>query len=84
MTDMAMGSAAPQDDGQPRVLEEALFWLTGEGRDQDPEQLLAQLRARFARAGHAKLADLVYEMVKACMAALPDFSVRTLLHSRPT
>jgi len=83
MTEMEMGGSSPRDTGPSGALNEALSWLTGEGRSHDPAALLVQLRERFAKAGHGKLADLVYEMVKACLAALPDFSVRTLLHDRP-
>jgi tetratricopeptide (TPR) repeat protein len=83
MTEMEMGESSPRKAGPPGALNEALSWLTGEGRAHEPAALLAKLRERFAKAGHGKLADLVYEMVKACLAELPDFSVRTLLHARP-
>ncbi len=64
-------------------LTEALGYLTGEGRRHDAATLLQQLHARFRSAGTGKLADLVYEMAKACLAALPDFSVRTRLLAEP-
>jgi len=83
MTEMQMGGSDPSDAGPRAALNEALSWLTGEGRAHDSAALLVQLRERFAKAGHGKLADLVYELAKACLAALPDFSVRTLLHARP-
>jgi hypothetical protein len=71
-------------DRAPRpLLTEALAYLTGEGRQHTPEQLLARLQARFRAEGRGKLADLVYEMAKACLQALPDFSVRTLLQVEP-
>jgi hypothetical protein len=83
MTKLRAGEGAPRDANPPVLLNEVLSWLTGTGRDLDTTALLGQLRQRFAEAGHGKLADLVYEMVKACLAALPDFSVRTLLHTSP-
>jgi hypothetical protein len=67
----------------PPFLREALGYLTGEGRRHGAADLLEGLYARFRVAGREKLADLVYEMTKACLAALPDFSVRTLLHDEP-
>ncbi|HTE05796.1 MAG TPA: hypothetical protein VK824_06340 [Planctomycetota bacterium] len=67
----------------PPFLREALGYLTGEGRRHTAADLLEGLYARFRVAGREKLADLIYEMSKACLAALPDFSVRTLLHSEP-
>jgi tetratricopeptide (TPR) repeat protein len=67
----------------PAFLNEALGYLTGEGRRQSADALLQQLYARFRVAGNEKLADLVYEMVKACLSALPDFSVRTRLLVEP-
>jgi len=68
---------------EPAFLTEALGYLTGEGRRQSADALLRQLYARFAVAGHERLADLVYEMAKACLSALPDFSVRTRLIVEP-
>jgi hypothetical protein len=68
---------------EPAFLTEALGYLTGEGRRHSADALLKQLYARFRVAGHEKLADLVYEMVKACLSALPDFSVRTRLLVEP-
>jgi hypothetical protein len=66
-----------------RFLPEALAWLSGEGRGHGPDELLTGLYERFRSAGREKLADLVYEMAKACLAALPDVSVRTLLRAAP-
>lgn len=66
-----------------RFLPEALGYLSGEGRRHDAEQLLARLRERFRHEGRLKLADLLYEMAKACLTSLPDFSVRTLLREVP-
>jgi hypothetical protein len=73
----------PPENMHPPFLREALGYLTGEGRRQSATELLDGLYARFRVAGRGKLADLVYEMTKACLAALPDFSVRTLLHEPP-
>ena len=84
---MSETSMSPQPDPQRRTpspfLGEALGYLAGEGRRHTAEQLLEQLRARFRVAGREKLADLVYEMAKACLRELPDFSVRTLLRAEP-
>jgi len=75
---------SPGPAPQPAPLVgEALAWLTGEGRQLGAERLLAGLRERFRNAGREKLADLVYELAKACLAALPELSVRTRLHSEP-
>ncbi len=71
------------DEKERPLVREALGYLTGEGRPQSAADLLDGLYARFRAAGREKLADLVYEMTKACLAALPDFSVRTLLHDEP-
>ncbi len=60
----------------PRLLPEALRLLTGEGRARSPQQLLDALHDRFRSAGREKLADLVYEMVRACLAAFPDYADR--------
>jgi hypothetical protein len=74
----------PHDERpEPPFLREALGYLTGEGRRHGAADLLAGLYSRFREAGREKLADLVYEMAKACLAALPDFSVRTLLRTEP-
>ncbi|MBM3986026.1 MAG: hypothetical protein FJ296_10125, partial [Planctomycetes bacterium] len=84
MNDTSMG---PQPDPPRRTpspfLGEALGYLSGEGRRHTAAQLLEQLRARFGSAGRGKLADLVYEMAKACLRELPDFRVRTLLRAEP-
>jgi hypothetical protein len=84
---MSDTSMSPQP-GPPRrtpspFLGEALGYLSGEGRRHTAAQLLEQLRARFRVAGRGKLADLVYEMAKACLRELPDFQVRTLLRAEP-
>ncbi|MGQ0553272.1 MAG: hypothetical protein ACT4PU_08630 [Planctomycetota bacterium] len=68
---------------EPDLLHEALTYLTGEGRAHPPAELLERLYGRFRSAGRDRLADLVYEMAKACLAALPDVSVRTLLQVEP-
>lgn len=73
---------APERD-HDELLPEALAFLTGEGRPRTAEGLLAGLHARFASAGRAKLADLVYEMTKARLAVFPDFAVRTQLAVAP-
>jgi len=83
MTEMDVNRKPPDDRRDPPFLREALGYLTGEGRRQTATDLLDGLYARFRVAGREKLADLVYEMTKACLAALPDFSVRTLLHEEP-
>lgn len=82
MNEVSM-SRQPDPPARTPVLGEALSWLAGEGRRHDAAALAAQLRARFRVAGRGKLADLLYEMAKACLRALPDFSVRTRLHAEP-
>ncbi len=83
MTDMDSDPQPEAAGHEPRLLKEALGYLTGEGRRQTAADLLGQLRARFREAGREKLSDLVYEMTKACFTVLPDMSVRTLLHTEP-
>jgi hypothetical protein len=78
-----MSDILSDDPAQRPLLRDALLYLTGEGREHTPDQLLQRLRASFRAAGREKLADLVYEMSKACLRALPDFSVRTLLQAEP-
>lgn len=76
-------SRQPDPPARTPVLGEALSYLAGEGRRLGSAALLEQLRTRFRVAGHGKLADLLYEMAKACLRALPDFSVRTRLQAEP-
>jgi hypothetical protein len=83
MSEMSASPQPPRRSHPPAVFAEALGYLTGEGRRHTPEQLMQQLHARFRLAGREKLADLVYELAKACLRALPDFSVRTLLQAEP-
>lgn len=79
-----MSDTSMSQNPMPRpLLHEALTYLTGEGRRDTPEQLLQRLHVSFRAAGREKLADLVYELAKACLRALPDFTVRTLLHAEP-
>ena len=72
-----MTAPEPQAGPGSELLAGALAFLSGEGRDRSPERLLSGLYERFANAGQQKLAELVYEMCKARLAVLPDFSART-------
>ena len=71
--------SAPERQAGPdsELLAGALAYLSGEGRDRTPERLLSGLYERFASAGQQKLAELVYEMCKARLNVLPDFTART-------
>ena len=71
-------SPTPRPGGDPAsFLPEALRFLSGEGRARSPEELLDALHDRFRSAGREKLADLVYEMVRSCMASFPDYAQRS-------
>ncbi len=64
-------------------LGEALGYLRGEGRGRTPEQLRAELQERFQDAGRRRLADLVYEMLKACLSEVPDVTERIAMADVP-
>lgn len=64
-------------------LGEALGYLRGEGRGRSPDELRAALQQRFADAGRQRLADLVYEMVKACLSEVPDVTERIAMADAP-
>jgi len=72
-----MSAPEPHAGPDSELLAGALAYLSGEGRDRTPERLLSGLYERFASAGQQKLAELVYEMCKARLSVLPDFSART-------
>jgi len=70
-------------DGASRFLGEALRYLTGEGRRRDPTRLLEGLHERFRAEGTQKLSDLVYEMIRSCLASFPDYAQRSFEEVRP-
>lgn len=72
-----MSAPEPQSGPHRELLAGALAYLSGEGRNRSPERLLTGLYERFANAGQQKLAELVYEMCKARLNVLPDFTART-------
>jgi len=72
-----MTAPEPHPEPHNELLAGALAFLSGEGRNRSPERLLSGLYERFANAGQQKLAELVYEMCKARLNVLPDFTART-------
>lgn len=69
--------------GDDAWLGEALGMLRGEGRRRGPDELRAALRDRFRAGGEQRLADLVYEMLKACLAEVPDVTERIAMAAAP-
>jgi len=83
---MSIDDARPasfRPDDPQRVLAEALRYLSGAGRQRSPAELLDDLHRRFRLAGQKTLADLVYEMLRACLAAFPDYAQRAYQEVRP-
>lgn len=56
-----------------------------ESREQvkSVQGLVQRMLDAAVAAGHRRLADLVYEMAKACLVGVPDFEQRMLVHDSP-
>jgi len=55
---------------------DAVHYLSEPAGDQPPQAAVEHILAESARAGREKLADLLYELAKACLIVLPDLKRR--------
>jgi hypothetical protein len=59
-----------------QLQRDAVLFLTASAVVTAPHTAVEQILSSTARAGRAKLADLLYEMAKACLIVLPDLKRR--------
>jgi hypothetical protein len=55
---------------------DAVHYLSEPAGDQPPQAAVEHILAESARAGRERLADLLYELAKACLIVLPDLKRR--------
>jgi hypothetical protein len=55
---------------------DAVHYLSEPTGEQSPQSAVEHILTQSARAGREKLADLLYEMAKACLIVVPDFKRR--------
>ncbi len=72
---------APED---ARILRDSVVaGLESSSRAKNVKTLVEHMLGQAAHAATAKLANLLYEMAKACLVEAPDFNDRMLIERRP-
>jgi RNA polymerase sigma factor (sigma-70 family) len=84
LPEAASGGDVPFDGSQVESLRETVVANLGSKESTRHVQALMQRMLDLsAEAGRRKLADLIYEMAKACLVVAPGFTTRTLIAARP-
>ncbi len=84
MPEAAASADVPFDAGQLQSLRDMVVSNLGSKESTRHVQALMQRMLDLsAEAGRRKLADLIYEMAKACLVVAPGFTTRTLIAAEP-
>ncbi|GJM22116.1 MAG: hypothetical protein DHS20C15_20310 [Planctomycetota bacterium] len=73
----------PSSDSRERIHEIVTTCLESKERVKNVRGLVQQMLDGALRAGRRQLADLLYEMAKACLLEVPQFAERTLVNASP-
>lgn len=73
----------PEGGGNDAARRLVLSCLASKERVKNVRGLVQQMLDASLRAGRRRLADLLYEMAKACLLEVPRFAERTLVNSTP-
>lgn len=73
----------PAEDSRERIHAIVTQSLASKERVKNVRGLVQQMLDAALRAGRRRLADLLYEMAKACLLEVPQFAERTLVRKAP-
>jgi len=79
----AEGSGPTREEDISLLREAVRSCLDGRVGTKNVKGLMAHMLEASMEAGRSKLADLLYEMAKACLVEAPGFSSHTLINARP-